>query len=109
MSGISPADMTPWPADYGDGGGPAEEAPPPGPAAKRARVGEDASSDVIDQLSGETTSPHNGLGAEADADSGGVELYCVCRQPDDDRSMIGCDGCEEWWVCPCFAQTLSPQ
>lgn len=102
MPRIPRADMPPWPADHGDGGGPAEEAPPPGAAAKRARVDEhetrsgDHETSESNQQSSERTSSND---AGANADSGGVELYCVCRQPaDDDRSMIGCDGCDEWYV-----------
>lgn len=30
------------------------------------------------------------------------ELYCICRQPADDRFMIACDKCEEWYHGECI-------
>ena len=30
------------------------------------------------------------------------ELYCTCQQPADDRFMIACDKCEEWYHGECI-------
>ena len=32
-------------------------------------------------------------------------LFCVCRQPDDNRFMVCCDGCEDWFHPPCIGLT----
>jgi hypothetical protein len=28
-------------------------------------------------------------------------LYCVCRSPEDGRTMLGCDHCDEWYHFSC--------
>jgi hypothetical protein len=28
-------------------------------------------------------------------------LYCLCQQPEDERTMLECDGCGEWYHLPC--------
>ncbi|CAB4019848.1 CXXC-type zinc finger 1-like [Paramuricea clavata] len=32
-------------------------------------------------------------------------LYCVCRRPDVDKFMIGCDACDEWYHGSCIGIT----
>ena len=34
-----------------------------------------------------------------------VVLYCICRKPDTNRFMIGCDRCEEWYHGDCISIT----
>ncbi|KAL1528118.1 hypothetical protein AB1Y20_009482 [Prymnesium parvum] len=36
----------------------------------------------------------------------GTELFCICRQPDMQQLMIGCDGCSIWYHCHCIG--ISP-
>ncbi|KAH9497772.1 Death-inducer obliterator 1 [Dermatophagoides farinae] len=54
-----------------------------------------------------------------DSDDDPEKLWCICRQPYDDRFMIGCDLCEEWfhgkcmeklgedWYCPSCREDLN--
>jgi hypothetical protein len=37
----------------------------------------------------------------------GEAVYCWCRRGDDGTSMVGCDGCEEWFHCACVGVTGS--
>ena len=30
------------------------------------------------------------------------EVYCICKQPDDGRLMVGCDGCDDWFHFSCM-------
>lgn len=39
-------------------------------------------------------------GAEA------LELFCLCRQPDDGREFIECDACNQWFHCECVGVNL---
>jgi hypothetical protein len=39
------------------------------------------------------------------AQSEGEVVYCWCRRGDDGTSMVGCDGCEEWFHCACVGVT----
>ena len=43
----------------------------------------------------------DGSGAAADT------LYCLCRQPEQGRFMIQCDGCDEWFHGSCVNVTAS--
>lgn len=36
------------------------------------------------------------------------ELYCICRQSWDNRFMICCDVCEEWYHGQCVGQSITP-
>ena len=43
---------------------------------------------------------------EDDDDDGELELFCICRKPDDHTVMIGCDGpCEDWFHTRCVNMT----
>ena len=47
---------------------------------------------------GEAADEAEEAGAEA------VELFCLCRQPDDGREFIECDSCNQWYqlrMCGC--------
>jgi hypothetical protein len=33
--------------------------------------------------------------------------YCICRGPDTEKTMIGCDYCKDWFHLTCV--DLSPQ
>ena len=35
-----------------------------------------------------------------------VELFCLCRQPDDGREFIECDACNQWFHCECVGVNL---
>ena len=35
-----------------------------------------------------------------------VELFCLCRQPDDGREFIECDSCNQWYHCECVGVNL---
>ena len=38
-----------------------------------------------------------------------VELFCLCRQPDDGREFIECDSCNQWYHCECVGVNLQVQ
>ena len=41
-----------------------------------------------------------------DDEDGEMELFCICRKPDDHTVMIGCDGpCEDWFHTRCVNMT----
>ena len=46
---------------------------------------------------------------EAEGGAGGVEpleLFCLCRQPDDGREFVECDACNQWFHCECVGVIL---
>jgi hypothetical protein len=36
--------------------------------------------------------------SDSDADYDDDTVYCLCRQPENGRPMVGCDGCDDWCV-----------
>lgn len=36
-------------------------------------------------------------------------LYCICRKPDDERAMIACDQCNEWYHFDCIKLLSLPK
>ncbi|KAG0667712.1 hypothetical protein C6P45_005433 [Maudiozyma exigua] len=32
----------------------------------------------------------------------GVEIYCICKKPDEGELMVGCDGCDDWFHFKCL-------
>lgn len=43
---------------------------------------------------------------EDDEDDGELELFCICRKPDDHTVMLACDGpCEDWFHVRCVNMT----
>ncbi|XP_052209867.1 lysine-specific demethylase JMJ17 isoform X2 [Diospyros lotus] len=36
-------------------------------------------------------------------------LYCICRKPDDQKPMIACDKCDEWYHFACIKLTSAPK
>lgn len=36
-------------------------------------------------------------------------LYCICRKPYDQRAMIACDKCDEWYHFDCIKLTSPPK
>ncbi|CAK9184600.1 unnamed protein product, partial [Ilex paraguariensis] len=36
-------------------------------------------------------------------------LYCICRKPYDQRAMIACDKCDEWYHFDCIKLSLPPK
>jgi hypothetical protein len=76
------------------------------PPAKRARVEEQgmARDERVEQEREDQHMGHAAVEEQGDAAvaDDGVELYCVCRQPEDEnRSMIGCEGCDGWCALAC--------
>lgn len=36
-------------------------------------------------------------------------LYCICRKPYDQRAMIACDRCDEWYHFDCIKLRFPPK
>lgn len=36
-------------------------------------------------------------------------LYCICRRPHDQRAMIACDKCDEWYHFDCIKISSAPK
>ena len=36
-------------------------------------------------------------------------LYCICRKPYDQRPMIACDKCDEWYHFDCIKLSSAPK
>lgn len=36
-------------------------------------------------------------------------LYCICRRPYDQRAMIACDKCDEWYHFDCVKISSAPK
>lgn len=36
-------------------------------------------------------------------------LYCICRKPYDQRAMIACDNCDEWYHFDCIKLSTAPK
>ncbi|CAB4252730.1 similar to Saccharomyces cerevisiae YPL138C SPP1 Subunit of COMPASS (Set1C), a complex which methylates histone H3 on lysine 4 and is required in telomeric transcriptional silencing [Maudiozyma barnettii] len=32
----------------------------------------------------------------------GLEVYCICKKPDEGELMVGCDGCDDWFHFKCL-------
>ncbi|CCK72238.1 Spp1p KNAG_0J01570 [Huiozyma naganishii CBS 8797] len=32
----------------------------------------------------------------------GVDVYCICKKPDEGELMVGCDGCDDWFHFNCM-------
>jgi hypothetical protein len=62
---------------------------------KKANESQVSSDEALNEDSG------SDFGSEDDPD----KLWCICRQPHDDRFMIGCDSCEEWFHGKCVNVT----
>lgn len=32
----------------------------------------------------------------------GIDVYCICKKPDEGELMVGCDGCDDWFHFKCL-------